>query len=326
MANRDDELNKFKDATVAAVKALSETPEIEITFSGNDIVHGQSEIVLPEPSASTLKSPDSIRGAADSIALKLRYHDRGLHNRLQPDDNEASAIFDALEQARYEALGARDMAGVSQNLNTMHEAHAKRQGFHRAKVKDDVPLHEALRAVAYAAFTNGSINDVAEPGIKLWRSYIKNKLDSNDLDALGGVLDNQERFGELIYDLMQNLGMAAEPNAAQSQSDESENDAEAAEPENDQNEDQPETGGPEEEQAGMPAPSQDEMDVRPDGSSDVEVGLEEDGSTDDSGDENAQSGSPDYTQMFDQDTGNISAYRIYTTSFDEIVHAPELCD
>ena len=54
-----------------------------------------------------------VRGHADSIALKLACHDPAVHRRLVPGGQQARAVFEAVEQARVEAIGARRMAGVA---------------------------------------------------------------------------------------------------------------------------------------------------------------------------------------------------------------------
>ena len=51
-----------------------------------------------------------LRGAADSVALRLRYHDDAVHSKRVPSGPLARAVFDAVEQARVEALGSRRMA------------------------------------------------------------------------------------------------------------------------------------------------------------------------------------------------------------------------
>lgn len=125
MADDLEPEDRFKNATAAAVKALSKQHDLNITFTGKDLVQGENEIILPEPKNI---HDDRLRGLADSIALKIRYHDAGVHNTFKPSDNEAAAIFDAIEQSRYEALGARKMAGVSENLKHLHDLQRQSQG------------------------------------------------------------------------------------------------------------------------------------------------------------------------------------------------------
>ena len=324
MAQDKNKTDEFKDATVAALKALSETPDVEITFAGSDLIEGQNEIILPEPVIKTNKNnEDYVRGAADSIALKLRYHNPKLHRKISPDDNEAAAVFDALEQARFEALGARKMAGVEHNLAELHDIHNKNQGYHRALGKDDIPMHDALRAVAYSSFTKGELPESAAQMMKFWQPFIKSKIGEDGFDTLAGLVEDQEKFGEAVYDLMKNLGLAAQPATDPTADGEDEGNA----PEENEREDNDNATqeNPEQDEQGAPLPAQDEQNVKPDADTDVDMGMEDD-SDGDSTDEDANSGMPDYTNSFNEETGNASAYRIYTTSFDEILNAEDLCD
>ena len=65
-----------------------------------------ARVPLPGPSLEPRLVAEA-RGAADSLALRLRHHDAKLHATQVPMDLEARAVFDALETARVEALGAR---------------------------------------------------------------------------------------------------------------------------------------------------------------------------------------------------------------------------
>jgi cobaltochelatase CobT len=57
-----------------------------------------------------------LRAYADRIALQRRFHDRPIHQQHQPADEHARALFDAIEQARLDALGARWLPGIAKNL------------------------------------------------------------------------------------------------------------------------------------------------------------------------------------------------------------------
>ena len=66
---------------------------------------------LPEPPRRLTREDVAIlRGHADAMALRLACHDVAMHRRLAPDGQAARAVFDAVEQARVEAIGARRMA------------------------------------------------------------------------------------------------------------------------------------------------------------------------------------------------------------------------
>src|SRR6185312_12393179 len=69
-----------------------------------------------------------VRGHADAMALRLACHDQAMHRRMQPAGQQARAVFEAVEQARVEAIGARRMDGVANNLTAMLD-----DRYHRAK-------------------------------------------------------------------------------------------------------------------------------------------------------------------------------------------------
>jgi cobaltochelatase CobT len=57
-----------------------------------------------------------IRAFADRVVLQRRFHDVTIHRRHQPEEPEAAALFDAVEQARLDALGAQWLPGIARNL------------------------------------------------------------------------------------------------------------------------------------------------------------------------------------------------------------------
>lgn len=71
------------------------------------------------------------RGCADANALKIAYHNQKLHREEAPEDSRAKAAFEALEQARCEAVGMNAMRGVAQNLSAVLEEKVPPQGLWR---------------------------------------------------------------------------------------------------------------------------------------------------------------------------------------------------
>lgn len=325
MADKTETADRFKAATVAAIKALSEQPDIEITFTGSDFVEGQQEIILPLPNLKTSDTDETLRGYADSIALKFRHHDPRTHQKIAPEDNESKTVFDALEQARYEALGATEMAGVAQNLNHLHEYHAHSQGYHRAQSRKDTPLHEALRIMAYAAFTKSDIPASGQKMVDLWQPRLKQKFKDMNLESLSEYISDQQKFGEQVYDLMQQLGFAAQPatssagNTDSDKSAEEDSDAELEDNENNTKADETE---------GMPLSPGEQQQVTAEDNADTDVGLEDmpENRMDEAEDDINAAEAPDYSRDFLAESGDSSAYRIYTTSFDEQIAAEDLCD
>ena len=135
----------FKRAVTGCLRAIARRPDMEVAFAAErpGIVGGK--VRLPEPARKLTKGEAAIvRGHADSVALKLACHDPNVHRKLVPGGQQARAVFDAVEQARVEAIGARRMSGVARNLSAMLD-----DKFHRGKFDDitdraDAPIEEAI--------------------------------------------------------------------------------------------------------------------------------------------------------------------------------------
>src|SRR5215813_8933310 len=91
----------FKRAVTGCMRAIAKKPDLEVGFAAErpGIVGGKAR--LPEP------------------ARKLTAHDPNVHRKLVPGGQTARAVFEAVEQARVEAIGARRMSGVAKNLSAM---------------------------------------------------------------------------------------------------------------------------------------------------------------------------------------------------------------
>src|SRR3546814_10796186 len=90
---------------------------------------------LPMPSRDfNEQEAAEIRGAADAFALRRRHHDKAVHKSFRPAGEMAGAVYDALEQARVEAIGRRSMKGVAINLDAALE-----KTFRSAETTSEIP-------------------------------------------------------------------------------------------------------------------------------------------------------------------------------------------
>ena len=55
------------------------------------------------------------RGISDSFAMRLANHDDAVHDHYRPEGKNARAMFEAVEQARVECIGARAMPTIFTN-------------------------------------------------------------------------------------------------------------------------------------------------------------------------------------------------------------------
>ena len=142
MAQEFSPTENFKRATSATLRAIAERDDVTVGFGPEAAGVSGSRVRLPNPPRDLpADEAAQLRGAADSVALRLRYHDEAVHSKRVPASPLARAVFDAVEQARVEALGARRMVGVGENLAAMLEARYRRQGFDRITERSESTGH-----------------------------------------------------------------------------------------------------------------------------------------------------------------------------------------
>ena len=94
------------DALCAAtLRALS--GQAQLHFRGRQIYRADHRLPSFAPHLHPQTQTDdarSFRGAADGVALRLRYSDSALHHRMQPALPLARMVFDLLEQFRCASL------------------------------------------------------------------------------------------------------------------------------------------------------------------------------------------------------------------------------
>src|SRR4030095_368610 len=100
-----------------------------------------------------------------------------------PARKRPAAVFEAVEQARVEAIGARRMSGVAKNLSAMLD-----DRFHRGKfdqVTDRAAAHmgERGRRVVGDGCTAQAPPPAAKKIVDLWRPLIEDRA-GRDLDRL----------------------------------------------------------------------------------------------------------------------------------------------
>ncbi len=111
--SNESPLEQFKQVLTGTARALAHEPEVELAFTADAPSQAGKNFKVPMP--GRLLPPDQVaeaRGFADSFALKLKHHNPARHAALRPSEVIAGAAFDAVENARVEALGSRNMAAL----------------------------------------------------------------------------------------------------------------------------------------------------------------------------------------------------------------------
>src|SRR3982751_6878544 len=169
-------IDEFRRALAGASRAIARDPEVDVIFASDVAAPSGKTARVPSPGpALEPRLVAEARGAADSVALRLRYHDAGLHARVAPVDIDARAVFDALETARVEALGARAMGGIRQNLAHLTEARVRGDALVRARTAEEVPLASAVGLIARERLSGEAPPAAAVSGLKLIAPWIEEK-------------------------------------------------------------------------------------------------------------------------------------------------------
>src|SRR5262249_43150439 len=114
--------------------------------------------------------------------------------------------FDAVEQARVEAIGAKRMIGVAGNLTAMLD-----DKFHRGKYDEitdraDAPLEDAVAMMVRERLTGASPPPAATKLVDLGRPFTEDRA-GRGLDKLGRLVEDQRKFGDAVHDLLESLDM-----------------------------------------------------------------------------------------------------------------------
>jgi cobaltochelatase CobT len=318
--NLNAPVDDFKRATALAIKAIGHKDELEVAYTTEPISVTGRRVKIPLPSAGLAKSEVSfIRGAADSVALKLRYHDTKLHEQRAPSNAIARATFDALEQARCEGLGAQHMRGVAHNLTILLDERCKQQGFERAGAKAEVPLADVLRVMAHEQFSTEPLPPSARRAAEIWRPWIEERIGKH-LGNLPKLLHDQKAYAAEIHRLLEALDMGA-PGENEPQEDGRTDEQDSA------------TGAEQDKQQTAMSESDSEQ-GEPDGV--AGEGTDQNDGDDDKADQNARpaTGAGDEEsqlgrnwQEYDEESalGPYTTYRVFTTRFDETITVKELC-
>ena len=321
-ADATDPKDIFRHATEATARALGNDAEINVVFSGSFPELSDKTIRLPTPTKTFGSAEqDLLRGYADSMALRLRYHDTRLHNKHMPADTNARAAYEALEEARIEAVGTEHYPGAASNITAHLRADAKKMRLEDVQSTNEVPLSFALRHMARQQFTGRPIPPEAKKAVNVWKKWITEKLGDEGFSQLARAMADQDSYAQVTQNLLQKLELVTTPLTPPPQSPEEDPDAQDTQ----DSENNQQDGATED----APAMS-DPTDASPDTEgTETELAQEDAEFEQGEDDENmacddTEDAPPEHGRNADRNI--FGDYHVFTTAYDEVISASELCD
>jgi cobaltochelatase CobT len=308
----------FKRATASTLRAIAERDDLTVGFGPEPAGVAGTRVKLPNP-ARDLPADEAaqLRGAADSLALRLRYHDDAVHSKRVPGNALARAVFEGLEQARVEALGSRRMVGVAANLGAMLDEQYRRQGYERITERTEGTMAEAVRLLTREALTHEPPPPSARRVVDLWRPWLEGKI-GKDIAELERAVSDQDSYARATRRLIQDLDLEL-GELDDSSSDDNQGEGEESESDNTSDSGETTSAGAQPSMDGSPADSA-EGDAEEDGDAEADGEMMPGASDDDPG----RPGRPG-TQPRGRPDEN-AVYRAFSVAADEVIEADKLCD
>jgi len=316
----DNPADPFKKALADATRTMADDPEMTVTYSVDPAGMNKEGVRLPQVSRRMTRDEVLLaRGTADAFALRRKYHNEALSAKYAPTGQLARDIYDAMEVARCEAVGARAMPGTATNIDAKIAHEADRKGYGQITTASDAPLPVAAGYLVRHLATGRDLPKSAAHVMDLWRGFIEEQA-AGTLTDIDAVLADQAAFARLARKVISDLGYG----------DQLGDDPDRDDPQ-DEGAEQEEEDGPEE--AGQDAEDSDEAEASPEQAqeeeqdeSQAQVTMEdsdvEQGEEAELPEGEAPMEPPPPAPHSDADP----TYAVYTTDFDEEIRAEELAE
>lgn len=320
---QDNPADPFKKALGEATRALAGDAEMKVTFSVDPPGMANDTVRLPQISRRMTRDEVRLaRGASDAFALRTRFHDDGAHAKYRPQGEMARALFDAMENARCEAIGAKAMPGVGDNLDARMEAEAKRLGYAGITDPAQAPLAEAAGFMVRKLATGRKLPDGAEHVLDLWQGFLESHA-AEKFAAMDEALDDQTAFARMARQTIAELGYGEELGEDPDfEDDENEDESEQEEDEQPDSDDGGDEGSDDDQDTAQDQDAEDSRDSQA-----MQAAMDELEDMDMDQDAQAEEGdAPDLPPQPPAVSDADPDYKVYTQAFDEEVMAEDLAD
>ncbi len=319
MTRTDNPADPFKKALAEATKVMADDAELTVSFSVDPPGQTDDTIRLPQVSRRMTR-PEVLlaRGTADAFALKHKFHDPGTYAKYTPQGQMARDIYDAMETARCEAIGARVMPGTAGNIDAKIQAEAVRKGYDAITDAASAPLPVAAGYLLRHLATGRDLPPAAKNVMELWQGHI-NDTAGGTLAGLADVLADQTEFARFARQIIDDLGygdqLGDDPDAA-----DDEDQAEA------DDQDDPDAQGQDDAESDQDEASPEQPQDETQDAAEAEVSLDEMADDDDQQSQLSEGDAPPDPPPPAPPSEADPNYAVYLSDFDEEIRAEDLAD
>lgn len=196
----------FKKALAEATKTMANDTDLNVTYTVDPAGKTADTIRLPQVTRRMTRDEVLMaRGTADALAMRHRHHNATTHNRYLPQGQMARDLYTAMEDARCEAMGAREMPGALSNIDVKLEAEAKSKGYGEITDRAQAPLATAAGYLVRELATGRDLPESAANVKTLWQDYIEG-MTGGTLESLQDALKDQASFAKFARQMIEDLG------------------------------------------------------------------------------------------------------------------------
>ncbi len=321
MSKPENPAEPFKKALAEATKTMAHDGELTVTFSVDPPGMTKDAVRLPQVSRRMTRDEVLLaRGTADAFAMRIRHHNAKTHAKYEPQGQMARDLYEAMETARCEAVGAREMPGTAGNIDAKIAYEADRKGYSQITRREDAPLATAAGYLVRQLATGRPLPKGAENVANLWRDFVEGQA-HDTLEGLDATLDDQAAFARLARKVIADLGYGDQLG---DDPDQNEDDAQDNAAEDEEN---PDNQGQEEDESEDADASPEESQDQTQDQSEAQVSMDEEAEADMSDeaempDSEAPLEPPPPAPHSEADKN----YTVYSTDFDEEIRSEDLAD
>ena len=194
----------------ATIRAIAKNSDIEVNFVPTQPAFTKDCVSVPLPVVGCSKMElDALRGIGDEMALKIRYHDEGIHRRNTPLSGPAQELFNWVEDARVASIGTLQMEGLARNLDASLNAVLEQAAFDQVTAETEAPLSIAVGLMVRQFLTGRPLPPSAESVIGLWQDFVEERA-GNQIRSLKECIHDQSKFALGCRAILADLGLVAD--------------------------------------------------------------------------------------------------------------------